>query len=254
LTDGGTFHERSRHFLRQWACAEGDEVRYSPRGRAVAGYAPTLGATAASAFLAAAYGDRIKVRRVGGVFLLLPHRRPRSRGRVRRRRGKKTSIPPLPPPPLPPRSRIIIKKQYYQPSRSDRYACWGLSQARYLLGDGGRSFVAGFGEKPPVSVQDEAASCPRRPAACDAVSAQLTPSPNPWVMPGALVDGPSTLSDLLPDVRPLNSSRVHLVNSAALYAAAAGAAESRVRWEVCLQGFGVLSKDTLLCGKGDKGL
>jgi len=157
------------------------------------------------------------------------------------------------PPPSPSISNNK-KKQYYQPSRSDRYACWGLSQARYLLGDGGRSFVAGFGEKPPVSVQDEAASCPRRPAACDAVSAQLTPSPNPWVMPGALVDGPSTLSDLLPDVRPLNSSRVHLVNSAALYAAAAGAAESRVRWEVCLQGFGVLSKDTLLCGKGDKGL
>ena len=61
LTDGGTFHERSRHFLRQWACAEGDEVRYTPRGRAVAGSAPTLGASAASAFLAAAYGNKIKV-------------------------------------------------------------------------------------------------------------------------------------------------------------------------------------------------
>lgn len=103
-------------------------------------------------------------------------------------------------------------------------------------------------------MQDQAASCPRSPAACDAVSAQLTPSPNPWVLPGALVDGPGSLSDLLPDVRPLNSSRVHLVNSAALYVAAAGAAESRVRWEVCLQGFGVLSKDTLLCGTGDKEL
>ena len=102
LTDGGTFHERSRHFLRQWACAEGDEVRYSPRGRAVAGSAPTLGATAASAFLAAAYGDRIKVRRVGGVFLLLLHRRPRSRGRVRRRRGKKNlNTSSSAPPPFP---------------------------------------------------------------------------------------------------------------------------------------------------------
>ena len=152
------------------------------------------------------------------------------------------------------KNKTTITKQYWQPSRADRYACWGLSQARYFLGDGGRSFVAGFGERPPGSVQDQAASCPRRPAACDAVSAQLTPSPNPWVLPGALVDGPATLSDLLPDVRPLNSSRVHLVNSASLYAAAAGAAESRVRWEVCLQGFGVLSKDTLLCGKGDKEL
>ena len=102
LTDGGTFHERSRHFLRQWACAEGDEVRYSPRGRAVAGSAPTLGATAASAFLAAAYGDRIKVRRVGGVFLLLLHRRPRSRGRVRRRRGTKNlNTSSSAPPPFP---------------------------------------------------------------------------------------------------------------------------------------------------------
>ena len=103
-------------------------------------------------------------------------------------------------------------------------------------------------------MQDQAASCPRRPSACDAVTAQLTPSPNPWVLPGGLVDGPDSLTDLLPDVRPLNSSRVPLANSAALYAAAAGAAESRVRWEVCLQGFGVLSKDTLLCGKGDKEL
>ena len=61
-TDGGTFHERSRFFLRQWACAEGVEVRYTPRGRALVGSAPTLGASAASAFLAAAYGDKIKVR------------------------------------------------------------------------------------------------------------------------------------------------------------------------------------------------
>ena len=61
-TDGGTFHERTRYFLRQWACAEGKEVRYTPRGRAVAGSAPTLGASAASAFLAAAYGQKIKVR------------------------------------------------------------------------------------------------------------------------------------------------------------------------------------------------
>ena len=39
----------------------------------------------------------------------------------------------------------------------------------------------------------------------------------------------ATLSDLLPDVRPLNSSRVHLVNSASLYAAAAGAASVAAR-------------------------
>ena len=57
-TDGGTFHERARYFLRQWACAEGDEIRYSPRGRAIAGSSPTLGTSAAAAFLAAVYGDR----------------------------------------------------------------------------------------------------------------------------------------------------------------------------------------------------
>lgn len=143
--------------------------------------------------------------------------------------------------------------KYWQPSRADRYACWSLSQTRYLLGDGGRSFVSGLGERPPVSAQDQAASCPARPAACDAVTALLTPNANPNVLPGGLVDGGNSIdSDLLPDVRPLNSSRVHLVNSAALYAAASGAAESRVRWEVCLQGFGVMSKDTLLCGKKDK--
>lgn len=80
-TDGGTFHERSRYFLRQWACAEGDEVRYTPRGRAVAGSAPTLGASAASAFLAAAYGDKIKVCEVFIFFPFCFFSRPRDRPR-----------------------------------------------------------------------------------------------------------------------------------------------------------------------------
>lgn len=88
-TDGGTFHERSRYFLRQWACAEGDEVRYTPRGRAVAGSAPTLGASAASAFLAAAYGDKIKVCE---VFIVFPFCFFRGRETVRgRRRNQKNS-------------------------------------------------------------------------------------------------------------------------------------------------------------------
>ena len=63
-------------------------------------------------------------------------------------------------------------------------------QTRYILGDAGASLVVGYGHDPPTHVQNEAASCPPEPVQCNAVSAELSPNPNPNVIYGALVEGP----------------------------------------------------------------
>lgn len=63
-------------------------------------------------------------------------------------------------------------------------------QTRYILGDAGFSLVVGYGHDSPTHVQNEAASCPPEPVQCNAVSAELSPNPNPNVIYGALVEGP----------------------------------------------------------------
>jgi hypothetical protein len=110
--------------------------------------------------------------------------------------------------------------------------------------------VVGLGTDPPLAAANQAASCPPTPAACDAVTAQLTPAPNPFVLYGALVEGPGW-TDRYVDARPVNGSRVTPQASAALGAAAAAALASPTEWEACLQGFGVLSKDRILCAGSD---
>ena len=59
------------------------------------------------------------------------------------------------------------QKEYKQLEK--RYVCWGRSQLRYMLGDTGRSFVAGVGTNPPTHVKNQAASCQPKPAACNKV-------------------------------------------------------------------------------------
>ena len=83
----------------------------------------------------------------------------------------------------------------------------GPAQTRYVLGDAGQSLVVGIGTDPPSHVQNEAASCPAPPIACNAVSAQLSPNPNPNVVYGALVEGgifSDTFQARRPPARTLN--------------------------------------------------
>ena len=50
----------------------------------------------------------------------------------------------------------------YLPARmADRFTCFARSQLRYVLGDSGRSLMAGWGTRPPTAVQNRAASCPQ---------------------------------------------------------------------------------------------
>ena len=79
------------------------------------------------------------------------------------------------------------------------YRCWALGQVRYMLGDGGRSLVVGFGRRPPLQPHHRGASCPPPPLPCN-FSALHAAGPNPHVLTGALVGGPH-LDDSYPDDR-----------------------------------------------------
>jgi len=72
---------------------------------------------------------------------------------------------------------------------ADKYKGFATQQLNYILGDGGRSYVVGFGNNPPVRAHHAGASCPDAPAPCgwDQLNTQ---NPNPHVLYGALVGGP----------------------------------------------------------------
>ena len=54
-------------------------------------------------------------------------------------------------------------------------ARWGarVVQMRYMLGDSGRSLMAGWGRDPPTHIQNRAASCPPPPNVCNVVRRPL---------------------------------------------------------------------------------
>ena len=134
----------------------------------------------------------------------------------------------------------------YLPARmADRFTCFARSQLRYVLGDSGRSLMAGWGTRPPAAVQNRAASCPDAPAPCTR-EALLAPGGNPHVLTGAVVAFGS-FSDALNDVRTANDTRVSVENNAPFAAALAGLNSASGTWSQCLQGFGVFMRDTALC-------
>ena len=72
-----------------------------------------------------------------------------------------------------------------------------LMSRRYLLGESGRSHIVGFGKDPPTHVQNMPASCEAVPQPCNFVNAYLTPSANPNVLYGALVEVPDPTGRIL---------------------------------------------------------
>ncbi|KAF0300354.1 Endoglucanase E-4 [Amphibalanus amphitrite] len=73
--------------------------------------------------------------------------------------------------------------------KSNAYENFAIQQLNYILGDGGRSYVVGFGKNPPVRPHHAGASCPDAPAPCGWDQLH-TSEPNPHVLYGALVGGP----------------------------------------------------------------
>ncbi|CAH1790308.1 unnamed protein product [Owenia fusiformis] len=78
--------------------------------------------------------------------------------------------------------------------KPEAYSDFALSQVNYMLGDGGRSYVVGFGNNPPLRPHHASSSCPWRPAPCS-WNDYNNPAPNPHTLYGALVGGPGQYDD-----------------------------------------------------------
>ncbi|RZF33677.1 hypothetical protein LSTR_LSTR007055 [Laodelphax striatellus] len=81
----------------------------------------------------------------------------------------------------------------------EKYRDFAKKQIDYMLGDSGRSFVIGFGEKFPKKPFHAGSSCPIKPVKCGWEAYNSTKD-NPQVLNGALVSGPDE-NDLYEDAR-----------------------------------------------------
>ena len=110
-------------------------------------------------------------------------------------------------------------------------ACWGArEQLRYALGAPGRSFVVGWGPKPPLRPASPAASCPAAEQPCNGTradsAAYMSTNPNPHALAGALVAGPGP-NDAYADERSAADASVALEFNGGLSGALALAAAQR---------------------------
>ena len=81
---------------------------------------------------------------------------------------------------------------------ADIYNAFAKDQIDYMLGDGERSFVVGFGNNPPQRPHHRSSSCPET-GSCGWDQFN-SPSPNPQIVYGALVGGPDN-NDVYTDNR-----------------------------------------------------
>jgi len=103
--------------------------------------------------------------------------------------------------------------------------CFGVSQLHYLWGDSGRSFVVGVGVNPPKRPHHRNAACTlSEGTACSSLF--MDPMPNPNVLHGALVGGPSAPDDKFPDDRSDYITSEVAVDYNAMYTVATAAAMS----------------------------
>ncbi|KAK7082264.1 hypothetical protein SK128_017348 [Halocaridina rubra] len=78
-------------------------------------------------------------------------------------------------------------------AKAKKYQDFAKKQIHYMLGDGGRSYVVGYGCNPPVRPHHPSSSCPSSPAKCDwDTYDQLSSEPNIYELAGALVGGPDS--------------------------------------------------------------
>lgn len=101
--------------------------------------------------------------------------------------------------------------------------CFGVSQLHYFWGDSGRSFVVGVGRDPPKRPHHRNAACRiSEGTACATLFSD--PRPNPNVLHGALVGGPSSPDDKYGDDRSDYISSEVAVDYNAMYTVATAAA------------------------------
>lgn len=111
------------------------------------------------------------------------------------------------------RARKPMEKAY-------TYQCWALSQIRYMLGDGGRSYVVGYGINPPKRPHHRGASCPSK-GKCSWEN-YSSKTYNPQVLTGALVGGPDVKDGYADDRSDWIQSEVALDYNAGFMSAVAG--------------------------------
>ena len=102
-------------------------------------------------------------------------------------------------------------------------------------------------ESPLLCLQNRPSSCPDAPAQCNAVNALYSPKANPNTLTGALVYGPGLNGDYFVDQRTGNSTLVGIEYNAGMTTVMAGLAQQGGSYDLCLQGFGVLSKGISIC-------
>jgi hypothetical protein len=126
-------------------------------------------------------------------------------------------------------------------SRKSNMQCWALGQMHYVLGSSGRSFVVGYGTKPPSQVQHTESSCPVVDPASKAVKEGCswdnafyagTKNPNADLVAGALVAGPD-LRDRYSDDRASDMARVGVHYNAPFSAALAALLEEGMNSRTC---------------------
>ncbi len=78
------------------------------------------------------------------------------------------------------------------------YQAYDISNRRFCVFF---SFVIGFGNNYPTHPHHRSSSCPDAPDVCDVNTAYNTPNPNPHILYGALVGGPTNPNDLYTDSR-----------------------------------------------------
>lgn len=209
--------------LKQWICGTNGQIRFTPRGRAWNTADGSTGATQGAAFLALVYGEMTSDQISAGQ-------------KARYICFSRTQV-------------LTIYSPILDLLAQAAATCIEPMsvQVRYLLGDAGRSLMAGFGKNPPTHVQNRAASC-KSVSDCTQANALLVGTANPHVLTGALPRF-SAFSDSYLDVRTNNDSRVDIGNNAAITGTCAGLVDAPGTWEQCLQGFGVLTGDTAVCNQ-----
>jgi endoglucanase len=129
--------------------------------------------------------------------------------------------------------------------------CWARTQIGYMLGDGGRSFVVGYGELSPKKVPHRGASCtdPTQ-GECTWETAYYSTDTNPNILYGALVGGPDD-QDVWFDDRDVNSvaNSIGLLNNAGFTSALAGLHGRGINMAKCEQGNGVIQNIILKAKK-----
>ncbi|GMH34490.1 hypothetical protein BSKO_02324 [Bryopsis sp. KO-2023] len=123
------------------------------------------------------------------------------------------------------------------------HECWAREQILYMLGEGGRSFVVGYGRNPPKRVHHRGATCPQLPASCG-WGTYRSDEPNHNILVGGLVGGPAKNDVYFDDRRMIKQSEVAIDYNAGFAGvlAALRELERSTGFGKCLQGIGMSTR------------